>query len=505
MADVVAAADATEVAEVTLRGCRHGLSASASAVWLLDDADDTAPVLLSVDGAKSSPPGQDRRRSAGPEIDCAGDADGPMSCLVSAETGPDSGHTVLLEVSFGVDDYPGRMRREALSMLATVAASAIGQLRASGNSRRIALALQRQLLPQIETVPNGEAAVRYLPADEGARVGGDWYDIVQTRDDRTVLVLGDVVGHSIESAVQMREISTALRSHLIEGLPASLALARVNDLALDRAGFATCCCVEIRNHGVVITSAGHPPPVRVNAHGGASAYDVRPGPPLGAMPGSAYPGQRGELDADDAIVLYSDGLVETRTNSITDGIDRLRRAAANAHPEDLEALVTHLLGLTTPLHRLHDDIAILAFRPNHHATVLTDDRASRVPTGQLPIDSELVWRLIDAAPDAIILIASNGEIVLANQRTEDIFGHSRSELIGQPVEVLLPVGQAEAHSRLRSRYTADPSVRPMGEGARFDGRHQDGTTVGVNVSLSPMDLDGATYIMATVRAVNRDK
>lgn len=506
MNTMVSAVGLDEVANAIVRGCDLGLGSRSASVWLIEP-DGTPQRLASSDGASPSntepvPDGLD----APGRVSFGRDEAGSMTCDAVVALDADVGVTVWLRGTFDGDDHLGPARRGALELLRAVAVGALTRGRSSENARRIGLVLQRHLLPSLEPVRNGQAAVRYVPAGEGAEVGGDWYDIVDTRDGRTVLVLGDVQGHSVEAAVQMSELRTALHSHLLEGLPAALALARVNDLWIDRGGFATCCCVEISGHGAVVTSAGHPPPVLVGEHGHAITCDVRPGPPLGAVRNAVYAGSRSRLRAGDVIVLYSDGLVEERGGVITDGIERVRRAAANADLDDLEQLATHLLGLAGPTSVLRDDLAILAFRPTPDPSGRIDanDRYAHVPTGQLPLDTDLVWRLIDASPDAMVVTADDGTIVLANQRTEELFGHSRSELIGQSVDILLPTEHRARHGEQRRSYLHKPSTRSMGTGV-FRARRHDGGHIAVDVSLSPVRLGPNTYVIATVRAATHDR
>jgi serine phosphatase RsbU (regulator of sigma subunit) len=212
----------------------------------------------------------------------------------------------------------------------------VAQLTDSEHARAAGLLLQRHLLPEIQPGNTGEAAARYVPAGDGSRVGGDWFDIVHIPDARTVLVLGDVVGHGIEAAVEMAALRTALYSHLFEGLPTTIALARLNDLARDRHGFATCRCVEIGPQSAVVTSAGHPPPIVVGSNNRAAVCTVKSGPPLGAFAHATYPVQRCELRPGDTVVLYSDGLIERPGTIITNEIERLRRTAADAETNDPE-------------------------------------------------------------------------------------------------------------------------------------------------------------------------
>lgn len=489
-----------EVGEVAVAACRHALRAVGADAWVVR-GDGAAATLLTTGpaAARSERPARRSVRDLGAAVGCADGDDGSRTCRVGAVIDEARHEMLAVDAMFDPDDHLGPLRRQALRALTTAAAAAIARTRIGDNDRHIALVLQQHLLPRLDPRSSGQVAARYVPAGAGADVGGDWYDLVHTRDGRTVVVLGDVAGHSIESAVQMAEIRTALRSHLIEGLPASLALARLNDLLLDQGWFATCCCVEIMGTAAVVTSAGHLPPLRVDGNGGAWRCPITVGPPLGGMPGASYPGRRCELGPGDALVVYSDGLIERPGTDIDESMDRLVRAAANAHAPDLDELVDHLIGLAEPLVDLRDDIAVLAFRPDGHPPCLATDQRARVPTGDIPLDPELVWRLVDAVPDALVVVATSGAIVLANAQTEDLFGYTRSELIGQPVEILLPVGHAERHAHLRAHFVRTPSVRAMGEDGPFAARHADGTRIDVDVSLSTVPIGDEAFVMATVR------
>lgn len=110
----------------------------------------------------------------------------------------------------------GSERVGALDVLLAAGAGALRSSQSSEHARAAGLLLQRHLLPEIQPGNTGEAAARYVPAGDGSRVGGDWFDIVHIPDARTVLVLGDVVGHGIEAAVEMAALRTALYSHLFE-------------------------------------------------------------------------------------------------------------------------------------------------------------------------------------------------------------------------------------------------------------------------------------------------
>jgi hypothetical protein len=98
--------------------------------------------------------------------------------------------------------------------------------------------------------------------------------------------------------------------------------------------------------------------------------------------------------------------------------------------------------------------------------------------------------ILESAAQAILTIDRDGKILSANTRTSEIFGYSHAELIGQPVDVLLPESARNAHSAHRAEYFAAPRVRPMGVGLDLSGRRQDGTTFPVEISLSYLESEG---------------
>jgi PAS domain S-box-containing protein len=110
--------------------------------------------------------------------------------------------------------------------------------------------------------------------------------------------------------------------------------------------------------------------------------------------------------------------------------------------------------------------------------------------------------VLDLAPDAVVGVDRSGRIVLANVQAERIFGWSPGELVGQPVEALLPTTIAERHVALREGYMADPVTRPMGAGRRLAARRRDGTVFTTEISLSAIENeDGEMVVLAAVRDV----
>ena len=111
--------------------------------------------------------------------------------------------------------------------------------------------------------------------------------------------------------------------------------------------------------------------------------------------------------------------------------------------------------------------------------------------------------ILDASPDAILLVDDAGRITHANDRVTDLFGYEPDELIGDEIERLVPEDVREAHVADRDAYFDSPETRPMGASLELAGRHRDGSTVPVDVSLSPVVLDGETFAIAVVRDVSQ--
>lgn len=118
---------------------------------------------------------------------------------------------------------------------------------------------------------------------------------------------------------------------------------------------------------------------------------------------------------------------------------------------------------------------------------------------------ETFLHLLDASPDAMLIANGQGEIVLANAQTERLFGWSRQELTGKPIEMLIPSRYHEKHGKHRTGYFADMRVRPMGIGLELFGSHRDGTEFPVEISLSPLETEEGLFTIAAVRDITKRK
>ncbi|MBI2940389.1 MAG: PAS domain S-box protein [Chloroflexi bacterium] len=113
--------------------------------------------------------------------------------------------------------------------------------------------------------------------------------------------------------------------------------------------------------------------------------------------------------------------------------------------------------------------------------------------------------LLDTAPDAIVIVNSSGRILLVNAQAENLFGYHRHELLGQPVEILIPEHLRSLHAGQRTRYHAAPRTRPMGIGLQLSARRKDGSEFPAEISLSPLQTEDGTLVTSVIRDVTERK
>jgi anti-sigma regulatory factor (Ser/Thr protein kinase) len=277
--------------------------------------------------------------------------------------------------------------------LASRAAVCLDNARRFERERAMALALQRSLLPR--AFPRQcavEVAHRYHPAQEG--VGGDWYDVIPLSGGRVALVVGDVVGHGIHAAATMGRLRTAVRNFCALDLPPEDLLSQLDalvesmdaDEAEDQRGVgiigATCLYVVYDPVSGLcsVAAAGHPSPAVVARDGSVEFLDLPTGPPLG-LGGSAYETVELPIDEGSTLVLYTDGLVESREQDIDVGLERLSAALAGPG-RDPEELCSSAIGGLLP-ERTYDDVALLAARARRTPP-------DRVATWDVPMTPESV-------------------------------------------------------------------------------------------------------------------
>jgi serine phosphatase RsbU (regulator of sigma subunit) len=262
------------------------------------------------------------------------------------------------------------VRETSRAKLAEVEKQLREQQESLAAEHRLAAQLQQIILPVPPApidLPGLRVAVRYLPAEQASRVGGDWFHASATGDGDVLLAVGDVAGHGIHAATSMARLRHALAalSITITTEPAEL-LAHLNLLLYaggTTAGTAT--AVIVRYHpgtgALVWAQAGHPPLLRARA--GVTAELERPrGPLLGALRNASYDTASTTLHADDVLLLYTDGLVEHRRQSTAEGfapvIHTLNDVTAASSSQPLADLLGRLRSANPD-----DDTCILVARP----------------------------------------------------------------------------------------------------------------------------------------------
>ncbi|MEY9877363.1 serine phosphatase RsbU (regulator of sigma subunit) [Streptacidiphilus sp. MAP12-33] len=273
--------------------------------------------------------------------------------------------------------YPGVRRfdeqqRATFTALGGIVAQALGRALLFDAEHQRATELQRAMLPRrIPGIAGHTAAARYRPGTVGMEVGGDWYEVLELEPDgegeRVGLVIGDVQGHNAHASGVMGQLRVALRAFAREGHDPAVVLERTGRLLteLDTGLFATCCYVTLdtATGRLLAARAGHPLPVLTDRSGEPRELDVPGGPPLGIDPGATYPLTEHRLTPGDTLLLYTDGLIEDRTehyDTSVRGLLTLLRARGTARP--LEALADALVDSRPLTRTLRDDLALLLVR-----------------------------------------------------------------------------------------------------------------------------------------------
>jgi serine phosphatase RsbU (regulator of sigma subunit) len=230
--------------------------------------------------------------------------------------------------------------------IARRAAVAIARCRSYERERSVAERLQRALLPDaVPAVPGVDIAVRYRPSP-GIDVGGDWYDVTPSATGMWVSV-GDVVGHGVEAAALMGRVRSMLLALTVDEVRPERALARLESAVLASAPetFVTVVLAHVRpgSGEIELVLAGHPP-VAVLGPDGVVTFAGRPQPPIGAAAGRGYVADRVPVPPGSLLVLFTDGLVERRGESIDVGLARLRAALEPwAGRREVESVADELL------------------------------------------------------------------------------------------------------------------------------------------------------------------
>ncbi|MFJ8845623.1 SpoIIE family protein phosphatase [Streptomyces cyaneofuscatus] len=214
--------------------------------------------------------------------------------------------------------------------LAAKAAVFVDNARLYGRERAAVVTLQRALLPRAApSTPGLQVVSGYRPAVDPGGVGGDWFDVVALPSGRSALVVGDVMGHGLAAAATMGRLRSVARTLLGLDIAPERVLARLDlaarDLEEDQVATCLCAVYDHAERTYRLASAGHLPPLTIDAAGRAAFLDVPPGAPLGAgvIP---YDQVTVRMPEGSRIMMYTDGLIKNRHEDIDVSLERLRTA-----------------------------------------------------------------------------------------------------------------------------------------------------------------------------------
>jgi serine phosphatase RsbU (regulator of sigma subunit) len=289
---------------------------------------------------------------------------GPSTAVVLPLTA--DGHavgvlTLYLDPGRTLDDDDLATARE----VAAQAGRAVDRVHRQSQQAKLAEGLQRSLLTDPPTIAGAEVVVRYVPAAEAARVGGDWYDAFLHPGGDPVVVIGDVTGHDTAAAAQMGQLRGLLRgiahysgagpAEVLRGLDAAMA-------AMQTGTLATAAIARLEDDGQLLrwASAGHPPPLVADPDGTVTVLADGLGDLLlGVDPTAVRRESTLPLRPGAIVLLYTDGLVERRDCDVDTGVARLRRHLAALVGRPLERLADELLVRMLP-DTPGDDVALVA-------------------------------------------------------------------------------------------------------------------------------------------------
>jgi anti-sigma regulatory factor (Ser/Thr protein kinase) len=266
--------------------------------------------------------------------------------------------------------------RWLLGALAAQAGQGIRRALAHQERHSTAEQLQRSLMPRsLPALPGLDLGALFRPGGVSNDVGGDWYDVIALADGSVAVALGDVMGRGTTAAILMSEMRAALRAYAVLDPAPATVLARMDELVMTQ---PTNEQLIVLAYGVVspdrrtlrLALAGHPPPLVVAPNGTVAVLTDGSGPALGL---GAGPWQEISIDLRPRplVMLYSDGLVETRERDLFDGIDELvdhvaAIPARRRQPRDLCARLAHLMSDGTS----DDDVTLIALAPVEPEAVL---------------------------------------------------------------------------------------------------------------------------------------
>ena len=471
--DINGARTTAQALDVLARSARQLIGAHRAVAGLTTSDDRSVPVR-----AESLSPG----RAPGGEPS----GHGVLGAPLTAADGVDLGFVQLtdrIRGEFTADD------KAVLTQLAGVASAVVEKGQLLHRQTEVALTLQRSILGPTRLPPG--FAVRYEPAAGSLEVGGDWYDVVSLPDDGVGIVVGDVVGRGLLAAAVMGQLRSAARALLLEHhTPAEVLTALDTFAALTpgaRCSTVFCAVIEPGAATLRYSGAGHPPAILVGPAGEHRLLEDAGSVPLAVVAGIERPQATVDLAEGATLLLYTDGLVERRGESVDEGIGRAVAAVAGGRDRDpaeqVDRLAERLLG-----DGHDDDVAYLLYRHRYRREPLRLDVPSR-PTELAALRRSLhAW--LDAAgvaPDP-----ADDLVLVTCEAASNAIEHGYDLAADRVVRVTAATDGERVHITVRDSGTwrapsADPGFRGRGVpvmAALTDSFSIDSTAAGTAVHLS---------------------
>ena len=328
----------------------------------------------------------------------------------------------------------------------------------------IAETLQRSLLPDaLPHFPGLDLAVRYLPATEGASVGGDWYDAFPLAGGRVGLVIGDVSGHNIASASTMGQVRSLLRAYAIDDPDPGRALQRTNaavaQLLPEALATVVYAVLGPATGDLAYANAGHPAPIITTSAGQAEYLDDTSGVMLGACTTADFTTGHRRLPPGARVLCYTDGLVEVRRRDIGEGLAALAETLRRSHDGSAEQTCATVQAALVGTAR-QDDICLLTARltgPLSTATAAAGDSCGRCVL--VSADLDRAARVVDAARDGGTAEDADGRRVLARPDDEQARAETGPQQDHRRVAPLHLA--ARSHAGPVRELPADEPVKPI--------------------------------------------
>jgi signal transduction histidine kinase/DNA-binding response OmpR family regulator/serine phosphatase RsbU (regulator of sigma subunit) len=258
---------------------------------------------------------------------------------------------------------------ELVEQVARLVAQTVERIEINEREHRIATELQERLLDLQIRSTAAVVSATYEPAGELLRVGGDWYTATTLDDHARIGVsVGDVVGHGLAGATTMSQLRSALGAAALTSLDPTAVIDLLDSYATRVPGAAgstvAYAVIDAPNETVSYSCAGHPYPLLIRPDGTATYLEGGRRPPLASAPlGASKPSGRSELPVGSLLLLYTDGLIERRGESLDDGLQRLAGVAATCVRLPAGDVCATLLAAMTPPNGYSDDVALVIVRP----------------------------------------------------------------------------------------------------------------------------------------------